>query len=210
MTQRCPVDSRYFINLADRYRQLVLTCFKTMHDYLRKDICGIRDMWKLNAEVEDLDDRLAACIPAHLLYACRHWATHLSEVLSCADSVEDDVCDALTLFSSLHLLHWLEVLSLTGRLAEALPALRHAQDWASVSHIYIECMRRVILTMNYPHRSHPRLQMSSVICFMMGSDSHLSSFRLSVSGPCIFITLLYHSLLKADSCVRYIIMNLAV
>jgi hypothetical protein len=98
-------------------------------------------MWKLNAEVEDLDDRIAACIPAHLLYACRHWATHLSEALSCADSAEDDVCDALTLFSSLHLLHWLEVLSLTGRLAEALPALRHAQDWASVSHIYIECTR---------------------------------------------------------------------
>jgi hypothetical protein len=141
MTQRRPKESRYFINPVDRHRRLVLTCFKTMHDYLRKDICGIRDMWKLNAEVDDLDDRIAACIPAHLLYACRHWATHLSEALSCANSADGDVCDALMLFSSLCLLHWLEVLSLTGRLAEALPALRHAQDWTSVSHIGMGCMR---------------------------------------------------------------------
>jgi hypothetical protein len=141
MTQRCPAQSRYFINPADRHCQLVLMCFKTMDDYLRKDICGIREMWKFNAEVEDLDDRVAARIPAHLLYACRHWATHLSEALSCADSADDDVCDALMLFSSLHLLHWLEVLSLTGRLAEALPALRHAQDWTSVSHICMGCTR---------------------------------------------------------------------
>jgi hypothetical protein len=210
MTQRCPAGSRYVIHPADRHRQLVLTCFKTMNDYLRKDICDIRDMWKLNAEVQDLDDRVTACIPAHLLYACRHWATHLSEASPCADSAADDVCDGLMLFLSLHLLHWLEVLSLTGRLAEALPALRHAQDWAFVSHIYIECTRRAMLTMTYPHRSHARLRTSSVICFMTGSDSHLSSFRPSASGPCIFITLLYHSLLKADSCVRYIIMNLAV
>jgi NACHT domain len=203
MTQRCPARSRYFIKPADCHRQLVLTCFKTMNDYLRKDICGIRDMWKLNAEVKDLDDRITACIPAHLQYACRHWATHLSEALSCADSAEDDVCAALTLFSSLHLLHWLEVLSLTGRLAEALPALRHAQDWASVSHIYIECTRRLIL-MTYPHRSHTRLQTSSVICFMTGSDSRLSSFRPSVWEPCISIIPLYHSLLKVGSCVRYI------
>ena len=151
MTQRCPTGSRYSINPADHHRQLVLTCFKTMHDHLRKDICGIRDMWKLNAEVEDLEDRVTAWIPAHLLYACRHWATHLSKTSSCASSAEDDVCDGLMLFSSLHLLHWLEVLSLTGRLAEALPALRHAQDWASVSHIYIECTKQVMLTMTYSH-----------------------------------------------------------
>jgi NACHT domain len=210
VTQRCPAGSRYIINPAVHHRQLVLTCLKTMHDHLRKDICGIREMWKLNAEVEDLEDRITACIPTHLQYACRHWATHLSETLSGAYSAEDDVCDALTLFSSLHLLHWLEVLSLIGRLAEALPALRHARDWASVSHIYIECMRRVMLTMNYPHRSHTKLQMSSVICFMTGSDSRLSSFRPSAWEPCISIILLYHSLLKVGSCVRYITMSWAV
>ncbi|KIM75856.1 hypothetical protein PILCRDRAFT_662423, partial [Piloderma croceum F 1598] len=131
MMQRCPAGSRYFINPANHHRQLVLMCFKLMHDYLRKDICGIRDMWKLNVEVEDLDHRIAISIPAHLQYACCHWATHLSEAISAVNSVDDGVCDALMLFSSLHFLHWLEVLSLTGRLAEALPALRHAQIWAS-------------------------------------------------------------------------------
>jgi hypothetical protein len=132
MTQRCPAGSQYLINPVDCHRQLVLTCFKTMNDYLRKDICGIQDMWKLNAEVEDLDDCVAVCIPAHLQYACRHWATHLSKALSCANSAKDNICDALMVFSSLHLLHWLEVLSPTGWLEEALPALRHTglpQGW---------------------------------------------------------------------------------
>jgi hypothetical protein len=133
MTQRCPAESRYFINLTACHRQLVLMCFKTMHDYLRKDICGIRDMWKLNAEVEDLDHRIATCIPAHLQYACHHWATHFSEAFSGPNVADDEVCDMLMLFVSVHLLHWLEVLSLVRCLAEALPALRFVQEWATVS-----------------------------------------------------------------------------
>jgi len=63
-------------------------------------------------------------------------ATHLSESLPGANDTDDDVCDALVVFASLHLLHWLEVLSLVGRLVEALPALRHAVDWAAVSHMH--------------------------------------------------------------------------
>jgi hypothetical protein len=135
MTQRCPEKSRYFIKPVDRHRQLVLMCFKTMHDNLKRDICRIRDMSTLNAEVQDLDSCIITFIPAHLQYACHHWATHLSELLLGTDFVDDDVSDALMGFSSLHLLHWLEVLSLLGWLADALPALRHAQDWASVSNM---------------------------------------------------------------------------
>jgi hypothetical protein len=136
MTQRCPEKSRYFIKPADCHLQLVLMCFKTMHRNLKKDICGIQDMSTLNTEVQDLDNRIITFIPAHLQYACRHWATHLSELLLGTDFVDEDVTDALMGFSSLHLLHWLEVLSLLGWLADALPALRHAQDWASVSNIH--------------------------------------------------------------------------
>lgn len=134
MTQRCPKKSRYFINPADHHRQLALKCFKTMEHGLKKDVCDIQDTWKLNKEVEDLDDRISTFIPANLQYACCHWATHLSESLSAVDSGEDTIVDALTLFASLHLLNWLEVLSLIGCLGEATPALQHAQLWASVSY----------------------------------------------------------------------------
>jgi hypothetical protein len=41
-------------------------CFKTMQDYLKWDICNIRDMWKLNKEIEDLNSRITTCIPDHL------------------------------------------------------------------------------------------------------------------------------------------------
>jgi hypothetical protein len=135
MTERCPEDSAYFIDTAHCHQQLALRCLKTMDNSLKKDICNIGDMWKLNSEVEDFDQRIST-IPADLRYACRHWATHLSESLSAvnASCMEDPLLDALTLFASLHLLHWLEVLSLIGCLGEAAAALRHAQLWASVSY----------------------------------------------------------------------------
>jgi hypothetical protein len=145
MTQRCPPTNRYFISPADRHRQLALMCFKTMQANLKRDICDIRDMSLLNEEVEDLGVRIIAYIPARLRYACRHWATHLSECRTDPVSMDNEVSLALMYFTSLHLLHWLEVLSLIGCLAEALPALRHTQDWVSVSQIPIEWA--ILLTM---------------------------------------------------------------
>ena len=139
MTQRCPKESKYFINSADHHRQLALVCFRTMERGLKKDICDIRDTWKLNEEVVDLDERVRKCIPADLRYACRHWATHLSESIISSDSVENaDLDAASTLFASVHLLHWLEVLSLIGCFGEAIPALQHAQHWASVRGKYMQ------------------------------------------------------------------------
>jgi hypothetical protein len=135
MTQRCPKEFKYFINPADNHRQLALMCFKTMEKSLKRDICEIRDMWKLNEEVRDLDERIRTCISADLRYACRHWATHLSaSIVPASESVDNsDLETTSTTFVSIHLLHWLEVLSLIGCLGEATHALRHAQDWASVS-----------------------------------------------------------------------------
>ena len=147
MTQRCPSAKRYFISPADRHQQLALMCFKTMQENLKRDICDIQNTSLLNEEVEDLGVRIIACIPAHLQYACRHWATHLSECQTDPGSMGNEVSLALMQFASRHLLHWLEVLSLIGCLAEALPALRHTQDWLSVSQILIEWVALAILTM---------------------------------------------------------------
>jgi hypothetical protein len=132
MTQRCPVTCRYYINPSDCHRKLAVMCFKTMQEGLKRDICDILDMSLLNDEVKDLGARITACIPTHLQYACRHWATHLSQSRTGTGSVDNDISLAVMQFASLHLLHWLEVLSLIGCLAEALPALRHTQHWAFV------------------------------------------------------------------------------
>lgn len=134
MTQRCPRWSRYNIIPADRHRDLAMACFKTMELGLKRYICDIQDLGKPNNEIPDLDARIKRCIPADLQYACRHWGTHLSYSLYNADiSGVEIIVTALSSFGSLHLLHWLEVLSLTGNLGEALPTLRLALDWMSVS-----------------------------------------------------------------------------
>jgi hypothetical protein len=136
MTERCPRDSQYFVDPVEYHQQLALMCFMVMERNLKKDICDIRDAWKLNAEVSDLGERIQKFIPASLQYACRHWATHLSEcssMLSGSQLAESALMSALLSFASLHLFHWLEVLSLIGRLEESLKSLRHAIDCISVS-----------------------------------------------------------------------------
>ena len=154
MTQRCPKESTYFINPVDYHRQLALMCFRTMEKGLKKDICDIRDMWKLNEEVVDLDERVRTCIPADLRYACRHWATHLSESSTTSDTDENaDLDAASTLFASVHLLQWLEVLSLIGCFGEAIPALQHAQHWASVRDRYMELVRDLLTRLSFMQMS---------------------------------------------------------
>lgn len=133
MTLRCPKESAYHIDTGKHHQQLAMVCFKTMAHSLKKDICRIRDTGKLNKEVMDLDGHIKEFVPVNLQYACRHWATHLSESVMAEKSGETTVIDALMSFASLHLLHWIEVLSLIGCLDEGLPALQHAFNWASVS-----------------------------------------------------------------------------
>ena len=60
-------------------------------------------------------------ISGELQYACLHWATHLFNA-----EKDDNLSRQLERLSSTHLLHWLEVLSLIGRLEVGYIALDYA------------------------------------------------------------------------------------
>jgi hypothetical protein len=117
-------------NFTPQHEQLALACFAAMNHGLRKDICGIKNPCLFNADVDDLASCIHTCIPPELQYACKHWASHLVQ----CDSESSALLGALMVFSSQHLLHWLEVLSLLGCLQEATNILQSAQDWIHVSH----------------------------------------------------------------------------
>ena len=91
-----------------------------MDEQLCRNICDLKfpDNYLDNDEIQHLVD---GRISSELQYACLHWATHLFV----ADK-DDKLPGLLEIFSLTHLLHWLEVLSLIGRLEVGYIALNYA------------------------------------------------------------------------------------
>jgi hypothetical protein len=114
-SRRCFELSGYTVDLGGDHLRIVEYCLELMNHLLRYNMCHIRDPSLLNAEVTDLKDRVARYISAFLRYACRFWVTHWLEHIRAAGS-RSKVPSAMEVFCSEHLLHWIEVLSLTGDL----------------------------------------------------------------------------------------------
>jgi gluconate kinase len=112
---RCFELSGYAVDLESDHLRIVEHCLEQMNHLLRYDICHIEDPSLLNGEVADLKDRVTRYIPVSLRYACRFWITHWLEHIRAAGS-QSKVPSAMEEFCSEHLLHWIEVSSLTGDL----------------------------------------------------------------------------------------------
>ena len=81
-----------------------------MDEQLRANICDLNfpEKYLDNHEIQHLLDD---CISPELQYSCLHWAAHLFNA-----EKDDNLSTLLERFSFMHLLPWLEVLSLVGRL----------------------------------------------------------------------------------------------
>jgi hypothetical protein len=85
---------------------------KQLNKKLRFDICGIQDPSLSNDEVLDLPSRLAKHLPRSLRYGSRYWVVHYLQYIRLAPS-RTLMPKGLEVFCRTHLLHWIEVLSLT-------------------------------------------------------------------------------------------------
>ncbi|KAK8877786.1 g-protein beta wd-40 repeats containing [Apiospora arundinis] len=105
----------YGVDVKQTHTLLATKCIQRMAAGLQRDICGIR---KLDASRHDVDeDTLDRCIPSELKYACLHWVGHLQ---SSGRLFHYDI----HAFLYEHILHWIEVLSLIGRLQEGANSIR--------------------------------------------------------------------------------------
>jgi hypothetical protein len=127
--QRC-TDPRFHIRPSTHHAQLALNCLKCMQKHLKRNICELED-GQMNSHVPDLDSRRTKYIGGDLKYSCRHWANHVAQVTHTGAEV-GPIVKALRLFVFTHLLHWIEVLSLSGDLGAALDLLKTAQSWYPV------------------------------------------------------------------------------
>ena len=92
-----------------------------MEEQLHANICDLKFPEKY-LDNDKIQHHLKNRISRELQYACLHWATHLFRA-----EKDDNLSALLERFSFTHLLHWLEVLSLIGRLEVVHIALEYAK-----------------------------------------------------------------------------------
>jgi len=129
--ERCK-DKQFLVEPIAQHAELLLSCLKLMRERLEKNICNLED-YTLLSEVKDLLTYKKDHIGDALEYACRLWTKHLLYVPSNSPCIEE-VLEAIDQFFTTHLLHWIEVLVLTGNLVAGVYAINDVEQWyASVS-----------------------------------------------------------------------------
>ncbi|KAJ6616122.1 WD40-repeat-containing domain protein [Mycena sp. CBHHK59/15] len=100
---------------------LALRCIKCMNLVLHKNLCDIK---RADSNSLIAKDVVNGSIPAYLQYAAIYWGTHLSLVP--LGAVDSTLISELAILSKTHILHWLECLSLLGKLHIAVDCLQAA------------------------------------------------------------------------------------
>ncbi|KIL62294.1 hypothetical protein M378DRAFT_165827, partial [Amanita muscaria Koide BX008] len=117
---RCK-DHRLRIDPRIRHTQIATRCFEIMSKHLKHNILGLGDRARFMSNEDGLkedgitDEQLQEKIPQQLCYACVYWVNHIEIA-----NIEDEaLMDGLERFADEHMLYWLEVLSLIGKLDSA-------------------------------------------------------------------------------------------
>ncbi|KAG9122071.1 hypothetical protein FRC07_001695, partial [Ceratobasidium sp. 392] len=88
-------------------QRLARTCFETMNNLLKFNICDLQSSFVLDQDVPNLAIRVDRAVPPHLFYACRYWSGHLMQAGDANGFIgylEELLCRRL--------LFWLEVMNL--------------------------------------------------------------------------------------------------
>ncbi|KAK7582831.1 hypothetical protein V3481_012129 [Fusarium oxysporum f. sp. vasinfectum] len=114
---------KFWVDEKLAHRRLAKHCLRIMRrtcNGLRKNIYSqsFSDMQRSAVDVEMLEER----IPPELQYACMYWVYHQTKV-----DLEPNDMDDIYDFLKTHLLHWLEVLSLIGRIVESVGLIEELQ-----------------------------------------------------------------------------------
>ncbi|CAE7225852.1 unnamed protein product [Rhizoctonia solani] len=94
------------------------------------NICGIESSYLFDSQIYDIPGRIQRAISPTLLYACRHWISHLIQ-----GNHSPDLLEAVFDFLSVRLLLWMEVLNLTKWSNVGLYELEMLAQWCREAHM---------------------------------------------------------------------------
>lgn len=100
----------------------------TGRDHLRNNMC---DLQTPGAPADEARKDIDEFIPSHVQYACRYWPDHLEKSVYHLCNIE--AVQKLKNFFEVQFLHWLEVLSLMGKMSEGVLMLTKMESKLTVS-----------------------------------------------------------------------------
>ncbi|KAI5855157.1 WD40-repeat-containing domain protein [Tricharina praecox] len=118
--QRC-TDDRFRIVGREAHNDLLVSCLELMSKRLKQDLCGLGYGGTLTSEIDDSTVR--RYLPQEVQYACRYWVDHLHGI-DVELRNEEPLHDRVHSFIKEHFLHWLEALSLMGRIADGVVMIK--------------------------------------------------------------------------------------
>jgi hypothetical protein len=108
------------------HQSLINRCLEIMGGHLAKNICLLPDV---SSQLSDLNPTsIDAHLTPELQYACRYWSQHLVQ-----SHIPVNEAEKAFFLLRMHLLHWIEVMSLLGLVTEALEAISRTQSIIQVS-----------------------------------------------------------------------------
>ena len=120
---RCP-DNRFHVSPRTCHLKLALHCLRLMNGSLHFNLLSLPN-YTLNSEVENLRGKINDVVSKALCYACRSWYKHLTEVRENFS----EITPTLRSFLQKQFLSWLEVLSVSGAVRDAVVALEKLIPW---------------------------------------------------------------------------------
>ena len=122
----------FWVDEKDAHNKLVTRCLELLStgDNLKEDICNLRTPETPRADIDK--QIIDSYIPPDIQYACQYWVYHLKEgrgIICDNDQVHN--------FLKCHFLHWLEALSLIGRLRESIGMVNNLVAMVEVCHSLI-------------------------------------------------------------------------
>jgi len=119
---RCTMDPQFWINRTGHNFRIALRCLHIMDGLLKPNLCGLEPNEWHKDQLQILHHNPHTISPC-LAYACTYWASHLVAALKGGAVLSAEGGGLVERFASTHLMTWLEVLSIIGRMDMAYTSL---------------------------------------------------------------------------------------
>ncbi|KAK4646181.1 hypothetical protein QC761_0040130 [Podospora bellae-mahoneyi] len=115
----------FWVDEKATHRRIATRCLDLLSDYLKKDICDLRMPGTARADIES--SVIDLHLPSDVRYACLYWVYHVQQSSS---RISDD--HQVYTFLERHFLHWLEALSLLGKISVTIGMIRDLQGLLTI------------------------------------------------------------------------------
>jgi hypothetical protein len=129
--------SLIWVDQRERHEAIAIRCLDLLSEDLHENICHLEFPGKPRENIDQVTVEI--CLPVDVRYACCYWIHHAIES---KEPLMDQ--DPVYFFLQKHFLHWLEALSLVGKIADSIEMIGSLRSVAAVSSVDLGLFRGAI------------------------------------------------------------------